>query len=189
MKRLALLFSFFGVLFSSYGQEIVQFETIFGDSFKEWRFTFVENSFEENSSTLDGEISLSWGMSNRWDEYIVNLDGFRSRINLNVVGTMFSFELHNDDNENMIAKRVWPRDLSEWKISHEQSNYEVKVLNPNDPEEWIITKDNKVLCNILTEFQGDPRNWIIDYKSPDIIPQEIQKLAIVIIIHIVCPKI
>lgn len=181
------LFMLLGYSFG-FSQEIISFNTTFSNSFKDWTFDFIEDSFDENTSIIDGQISLTWSIANQWDEYSVTLEGFRSGIKRNAIGTMLSFELTNDSNERVTANRIWPRDLSAWKVDYDGVSYEIRLLYPDDPEEWIIQTENQTLCNILTEFRGDPRYWILDYKSETLIPKEIQKLAVVIIIHITCPK-
>jgi hypothetical protein len=188
MKKLIILSILFISSFS-FSQEILGFKTLYNDSFRSWEIDYVEGVYNDDAEILTGMLELTWGIANKWNDYTCMMGEERASIVYKQIGVMPLIELVDWSNNTVVAKKVWPRDYSEWLINLDHKEYKLELLFNNDIEEWVLTSDNIILCNILTEYRGDLRAWFFDYKTDKEIPLSIQQLAMVAIIYLVCPKI
>ncbi len=131
--------------------------------------------FETSSEELEqGEIEATWAHLNdysQWDYIVGDYDGtiwqkWPNRDDM--------WELKADGNTTTISNR-WPNDNSELIINY---NNEIKVIwrasSFNDGNSWHIYRSQYGEFEFYTEFEDDPRDWLIYDNTIDELPFDIK---------------
>lgn len=144
----------FGVLVSA--QEIVALRATYDDSFREWTIVTADEG------DFDGTLSLTFGgVNNDFTDWSFDLPTVSGSIRQKWSSSDRVWELAYDG-DLITIERVWPGDNREWKIYDGQVTQVIKTRYGNTADEWIITDEKDGYFDIFTQWQGDPRDWIIE---------------------------
>jgi hypothetical protein len=167
MKRVIQVLVCLFIPFCLCGQYILELHSVSDDSFGEWEILLEKDSIE-----VEGELRLTWGMGNDFSAWQYSVDDLYGEISLKFKNNPGHWELRSED-IIVTIKQVWPGDPTEWKISYDKRSFTFRTVYSNQLDEWSNLEQELGQLTILTDTQGDPRDWIIhDYMLDDITFEE-----------------
>ncbi len=123
------------------------------DSFKEWEIQTTDEDVE-------GELTMRWAFKNdpsEWDFYIGDE---RGQIKLKFPTGLQQWEIRIG-NEVAQVKQLWANDKSQWRVTDDTVMLTFKTKYGNNPYDWKLRDDRYGEFVIHTEYEGDPRDWVI----------------------------
>lgn len=133
-------------------QRLVALRTEFNDSFTEW----ILETADEND--FDGELRVTF---NTFDDWSFTFGEVRGDIRQKFRGNDATWEVYADG-ETITINRVWPRDNREWKLSSGKLRQTIRTRYGNTADEWRLANEEDGFFDIFTEWEGDPRDWIVE---------------------------
>ena len=133
-------------------QKLVAMRTQFNDSFTEW---VLETEDEDD---FDGNLSITF---NTFDDWSFTLGDIRGDIRQKFRGNDATWDVFAEG-ETITINRVWPRDNREWKLSSGKLRLTIRTRYGNTADEWRLASEEDGFFDIFTEWEGDPRDWIIE---------------------------
>ena len=164
------------------GQYLMELHSEADNSFREW-----EILLEKDSTEIEGELELTWGLGNDFTQWQYRVDDLDGEIALKFKNNPGLWELRSEG-KVVTIRQVWPGDISEWKISNGDRSFVFKVVYPNRLDEWSIVGDKLGELVMYTENVGDPRDWIISDYTIDDVSFEERMAAIFIGLYSSTPK-
>ena len=145
-------------------QYLTGIASYYNDSFVEWRF-FTDDPDE----SLEGVLKLTWQLSNDdWTAWDYRLGELFGEIKMKWKDQPDQWELRGN-NLIITARTIWRDDFREWRISDGSINLNFKTKWGNSRDEWELKDARLGSFSIYTNFEGDPRDWIIaDETLPDL---------------------
>ena len=145
-------------------QYLTGIASYYNDSFVEWRF-FTDDPDE----SLEGVLKLTWQISNDdWTAWDYRLGELFGEIKMKWKDQPDQWELRGN-NLIVTARTIWRDDFREWRISDGSINLNFKTKWGNSRDEWELKDARLGSFSIYTNFEGDPRDWIIaDETHPDL---------------------
>ena len=170
--RYLILVTFFLVLsFPVSGQQwLIGAETVWSDSFVEWRlYTEVESEEEDEELEASGELELRWKNQDNWTEWDYEFDEEQGQISQASRNRPDQWELRSDDGRLITMRPRWSNDLTEWKITSGSASVIFKSKWRNNLDEWFLTDDRYGHFSLQTAWERDPRQWnIYDELDEDV---------------------
>jgi hypothetical protein len=158
---------------ASHAQYITGIGTKWSDEFTEW------NIYTDDED-LVGEITMRWQMQRDWTEWDFNLGDESGTIKLKWKNDPNLWEI-NGNNELITARTLWKDDASEWRITNNSQSITLKRRWNNNFNEWSLKSDKHGEFDIITDWEGDPREWIVkDDLDEDI--SDAMKVAILFLV-------
>ena len=177
---LFLYFIFCIGLDSVSAQELTGFAVEYGDTFKEWKV--IPADVEINL----GELNLSWPHKLEWNDWEYQLDGRFGNIRQKWINRPNEWELI--DGEFIVSiKNQWRGDLTIWKIKCDDYTLRFESKYSNLSEEWTLVTDKHGAFDIFTEYEGDPRDWIIEDNLDEDVPLALKMAMLFLAIHYSVP--
>ena len=133
-------------------QKLIAMRTQFNDSFTEW---VLETEDEDD---FDGNLSITF---NTFDDWSFTLGDIRGDIRQKFRGNDATWDVFAEG-ETITINRVWPRDNREWKLSSGKLRQTIRTRYGNTADEWRLASEEDGFFDIFTEWEGDPRDWIIE---------------------------
>lgn len=128
------------------------------DSFREWIIYTEEEGME-------GELRMRWQLDNDWSEWDYRLGEATGAIKIKWRGNPNEWELRGG-NQIISMRTRWLNDSREWRIDATQQ-FIIKSRYGNIRDEWTIEESSHGAFEVLTAWEGDPREWVIaDDLSP-----------------------
>ncbi len=164
----------------SYAQELIGFSAEYGDTFKEWKVIPVNEQIDL------GELNLSWPNKSAWNDWGYQLHDRVGNIRQKWINRPDEWELI--DGEYIVSiKNQWRGDLSIWKIKCDDYSLKFESKYNNLADDWTLTTDKYGSFDIYTEYEGDPRDWIIEDRLNEDLPLALKMAMIFITIHYSVP--
>ena len=146
----------------SWGQYIYGISTEWDDSFKEWIIWAEEEEF-------DGSLSMRWPLRNDWSEWDFEFSGQRGAFYLKRQNDPEYWE-GSMGNQLVSCRTVWPGDRRSWMVVQGDKRMQISTAFGNIADEWIAEDSRYGRLRIFTDWEGDPRDWIIEDELSDEIP-------------------
>ncbi|MCI5080378.1 MAG: hypothetical protein MRY78_01730 [Saprospiraceae bacterium] len=179
MRYILLLF-LFGCSQMVHAQYLVGLETKWADSFREWTL-FAEA--EEN----DGHLQLRWLGQDDWTEWDYRVEDSFGQIKQKWKDNPNEWELRG--NNNIVSMRTsLIGNFREWRISDNQHTLTFQTRYGNMADEWEMRNKELGYFGMLTEYEGDPRSWIITDELQEELSFELKMAMIFIAIYQSTPK-
>jgi len=170
MRYLILLTSFLALSLTASGQQwLVGAETVWSDSFVEWKlYTASESEEEEEELEATGELELRWKNQDNWTEWDYEFEEEEGQISQASRSRPDHWELRS--NGRLITMRPrWSNDFTEWKITSGSSYFIFKSKWRNNLDEWFLVNDKYGHFSLKTAWERDPRQWdIYDELDEDV---------------------
>ncbi len=155
------------------GQYLIGISTVWNDSFKEWTLIAEEESD-------DGKLEMRWQLRNDWSEWDFDFAGVRGEIFLKRENDNQHWQARgNGDVVN--ARTVWPGDRSEWQVSYQDIDLTIRTVIRDIADEWVVEDRRYGTFLVYTDWEGDPRDWIIE----DNLSEDIPHLMKIMLVHVV----
>lgn len=179
--KLSLLFyvlNLMPILMSA--QELIGFSVEYGDSFIEWEVVPADKEIDL------GSLELSWPYKSDWSVWEYNVVGRVGSIRQKWINRPNEWELI--DGEYIVAiKNQWRGDLTNWKITCEDFILRFESRYNNIVDEWMLTTDKYGTFEIYTDYEGDPRDWVIEDGLDSDVPLACKMAMIYICIYYSVP--
>jgi len=164
------------------GQYLLELHSEYDNSFREW-----EILLELDSTEIEGNLELTWGIGNDFTEWRYRIGDLDGEIAQKFNSNPGLWELRSEG-EVVTIQQVWPGDISEWKISKGDRSFKFRIVYPNRLDEWSIVGDKLGELVLYTENIGDPRDWIVSDYTVDSVSFEERLAAIFIGLYTSIPK-
>lgn len=162
MKLKLGLFIVFILLFTVLpAQYITGIGTKWSDEFTEWIIYTVDEETE-------GEIFMRWQMQSDWTEWDYNIGEESGNIRLKWKDDPNHWEI-SGNNELITARTLWKDDLSEWRITNNSQTITLQRKWNNNFNEWQLKQSRYGEFDVFTNWEGDPREWIVRDELDDTI--------------------
>lgn len=172
-KALAIIFFLIFILGGTalHAQYLESVHTLYSDSFREWTIY----DLDEN----EGYIKQQWILRDNWTEWEYELGDISGQIKLKWQDNPNEWEVRGDG-EVISVKTLWRNDFTEWRLDDGTHRITFRSLYTNNANIWTIREKTFGPFSLETEWNNDPRDWIIyDELDADISPH--MKMAMVFI--------
>lgn len=181
MKNILVPVLFLFLPFITKGQYLTGIASRYSDSFVEWLF-YTEDE------TAEGELKIRWQFQTddftEWDYRIGETFG---DIKLKWKGKPDEWELRG--NNNIISARtLWNGDFREWRITNNSISLTLKTKWGNQWDEWQLRDDHHGQFTMYTNYESDPRDWIIVDEMDADISFEMKMMMMFIVVFNSSPK-
>lgn len=167
--------------YSVLSQELIGFSVEYGDTFIEW------NVIPANEEIDLGELNLSWPHKSDWNDWEYKIDDRVGNIRQKWINKPNEWELI--DGEYIVSIRnQWKGDLTIWKIKCDDYTLKFESKYNNLADEWTLTTDKYGHFDIYTEYEGDPKDWIIEDGLFEDVPMAIKMAMIFVSIYYSVPR-
>ena len=164
-----------------YAQQITGVATKWNDSFREWEVY-------TNDEDIIGNISLQSTTNDDWSSWIYQVGDHFGTIKLKWSNDESQWELRGE-NEIITARTLWRNDFSAWNCYDGQQRIKWKALYKTPMEEWRIDPSgNDFSFSVFTEWEGDPRAWIIEDSSGQTLSFPYKMMLVFIAIYQSSPR-
>lgn len=161
-------------------QNLIGFSTEYNDTYREWRI------FPEDEDIDLGSLSLSWPYNSSWDDWEYIIENKVGDIHPKWINDKHHWEII-DGPYVVSIKPQWRNDYSIWRISCDEYDFTFESKYRNIADEWQLTTKTNGTFHIYTEYEGDPRDWIIeDYLSSEV-PVALKMAMIFVVIQYSTP--
>lgn len=165
------------------GQYFLELHSESNNSFREWEFLM-----EKDSTEVEGDLELTWGLNNDFTQWQYRVDELYGEISQKFNNNPGIWELRSEG-KIITIRQVWPGDASEWKISYDERSFVIRAVYSHRFDEWSVVGNNYGELAMYTEIQGDIRDWIVSDYMIDSITFEERMAAIFIALYSSTPKI
>ena len=161
-------------------QHVTGLSTQWSDSFSEW---IIYTDAEE----LQGELRLRFMARDDWREWDYRIGETFGDIKLKWKGKPDEWELRG--NNNIISARtLWNGDFREWRITNNSISLTLKTKWGNQWDEWQLRDDHHGQFTMYTNYESDPRDWIIVDEMDADISFEMKMMMMFIVVFNSSPK-
>jgi len=155
MRYIFLFITLSLMLFTSslQAQVLTGISAKWSDAFNEWTF-FTDTEDEE------GDLTMRWQMRNDWSEWDYRIGESSGSIRMKWKDDPTQWEVRGDG-EIVTIRMKWNNDISQWTLSDGTNRFTFKTRWANNLNEWILKNEDKGIFEIYTEYENDPRDWLI----------------------------
>ncbi len=173
---------FFFLLFSiaTQAQYITGIGTKWSDEFIEW------NIYTEDDE-IAGEITMRWQMQLDWSEWDYTIGDESGSIKMKWKNNPNQWEV-SGENELITMRTLFKDDPSEWRITNDSETITLKSRWRNNFNEWQLKHGKYGEFNIISQWEGDPREWIIEDDLDDEISANMKVAIMFIVTYHSSPK-
>ncbi len=141
-KKKYFVFLFLIVSFNLQAQMITGISTKWSDEFSEW-------TVWTDDEDVEGEVTRRWQMRDDWSEWDYRIGEETGSIRQKRKGDPTHWEIRGYD------------DIRTWKITN-NSKYITLITRYGDSlDEWILQDENNGIFHMYTEYEQDPRDWVV----------------------------
>ncbi len=180
MKRLLLLLPLLLALETLQAQYLGGIATRWNDSFTEWVL------LDENGEPA-GELKLRWPFQNDWSEWDFEFGETFGSIRRKWRDNPNEWELRCD-NRIYTARTVWPDNPREWRITDNRLSLTFRTTWGNVWDEWETRQSPHGSFELFTQYEGDPRDWVIADHLDEQVPLPMKILMTFIAVFHSSPK-
>ncbi len=127
--------------------------TDYDDAFFEWTIT---------TDSLEGELDMRNIFQEDWSEWDYSYeDESFGQIKLKWKQDPSLWELRGD-NQIITARTIFKGDFLGWRITDNERSVELRSKFRNMPIEWEMKSKKYGNLFIYQDFEGDPREWVIE---------------------------
>jgi len=179
-KFVISFFAFLVILPCTDAQRITKVEAKWLDSFREW-------NIETEVDGLDGSLSATWALSDDWAEWGYDLGENTGSMKLKFAPDPNLWEFRSG-NEVITARTIWSNDITEWRFTDGERIIQLRLKRDATPFIWFSEGETHGFIDIYTEYEQDPRVWLIEDKLNEDISVLYRMAMIFIAINHSSPK-
>ncbi|MEM1320026.1 MAG: hypothetical protein AAGG75_07185 [Bacteroidota bacterium] len=166
--------------YSGVAQYLTGAGTKWGDEFTEW---IIYTDDEE----LQGELIMRWQNRNDWSEWDYRIGDVMGGFKLVWQNDPGQWELRGNGRV-ITARTVYPRDFRQWRITDNSHTLVLRSRWTNNFNEWQLRDDEFGNLDIYTQWEDDPREWIITDELDERISLEMKLTAVFLALLTSAPK-
>ena len=142
-----------GFLNTGLAQDIIGARTIWSDSFREWEFLTVDEY-------RSGRLYMRWPSKDDWTQWDFRMGDTIAEMKLKWQGNPDLWEIRCNG-VTVTARTLWAGDFREWRLEDGDKKIVWKTRYGNSAEEWITRDDDHGFFSVYTNWEGDPRDWVV----------------------------
>ena len=154
--------------------------TKWSDEFREW-------TIYTDDEEVEGDLIMRWQMKNDWTEWDYRIDEEIGSIRMKWKDDPSQWEIRGNG-EIITARMLWKNDVREWRITNNTKSITLKSKWGNNLNEWLLKEDKYGYFEIYTEWENDPREWVIVDELDEDISLPMKMAFIFIAIYHSSPK-
>jgi len=180
--RKTVLFLFFFLSYSSLSAQFISgVATRWSDDFSEW-LIFPESEEEE-----EGYLRMRWQSQRDWTVWDYRLGDWSGAVKLKWKQNPNQWEFRGN-NEIVTARTLWNNNLLEWRITSKLGQFTLKSRYGNVQDEWALRNSKVGEFRMYTNWEGDPREWVIVDELDEEISMTTKIAMLFIVIYHSSPK-
>lgn len=155
MLRFILLVLFLGpVVVSAQDHQLYAVHSKWDDSFREWELQTMDED-------LEGELKMRWSFRDDFTQWDFNLGDEHGEVKLKFPTGLQQWEVRYG-NEVVLVQQQWQGDVRQWRVTDNTITLHFKTKWGNNPFEWEMREESRYgKFRMYTEYDGDPRDWVI----------------------------
>jgi len=170
-----------GSAIAGFGQQLQSIHTRWDDSYAEW---VVYTSDE----SVEGTLSLRWPMQGDWTKWDFRIGEEAGSFEMHYVEDPGFWEARSG-NTLLTARWFWPGDITRWKIQDDYRLWIFQTRWNHMTEDWVLNDPLDFgSLQLYTEYEGDPRDWIIDDQMDPQIPTRSKLFMVFLGIYHATPR-
>lgn len=182
ISRIFILLFFFWLGYSNLSAQYLSgIATRWSDDFSEW-IIYPENEEEE-----EGYLRMRWQNQRDWTIWDYSLGDWSGAIKLKWKNNPNEWEFRGN-NEIVTARTLWNNNLLEWRITTRSGQYTLKSRYGNLLDEWQLRNSKNGTFRMYTNWEGDPRDWIIIDELDEAISLTTKIAMMFIVVYHSSPK-
>ena len=140
-------------------QVITGMSTKWSDEFSEW-------SIWTDDEDIEGELTRRWQNRDDWTEWDYRIGEEVGTIRQKRKDDPTFWEIRGSD-DIVTAKMAWRNDIRTWKITNNSQYVTLNSRNGATLDEWILRDERHGIFHMYTEYELDPRDWVIVDKMDE----------------------
>lgn len=151
-----------------------------------WKETFGEWTLYTDNQEVEGDLQLRWLTNNDWTEWTYVLGEENGTIRMKWKDNPNEWEVRSG-NEVVTMRTVLNHNFREWRII---SNITLtwKTRYDNSFDEWELNDGNLGNFTMLTAWEGNPGDWIIEDELDENINLTTKMAMVFLVIFNSSPK-
>lgn len=184
MKKLLPFAVLFFLAIQSQAQYLTGLSSYYDDSFIEWRFYAEDEQGDED----EGELKITWQLrENDFTEWDYRIGDAFGTIKMKWKDNPEEWELRGN-NTIIGARTVWPGQFEEWRITDNSTTLTLKSKWSNQWDEWLLRNSNNGNFSMYTNYERDPRDWVIVDELDDKVTFEMKVMLMFVVMFNSTPK-
>ncbi len=131
--------------------------TKYDDGFGEWEI-FVE---DENGDEVQGNLDMRWKFKGDWTQWDYRIGEKSGSIEMRFRNDPSQWEIR-ENGKIITAKMLWSNDVREWRITNNTTSFNLEAKFGTRLNEWFVLDKQHGEFRIYTQYEDDPRDWIIE---------------------------
>ncbi|MCB0655096.1 MAG: hypothetical protein KDC57_03115 [Saprospiraceae bacterium] len=155
--------------------------TKWDDSYSEWVIYTADESIE-------GTLSIRWPLQGDWSKWDYRIGEEAGSFEMRYLEDPGYWEARSG-NTLLTARWFWPGDVSHWKVMDDDLTWQWQTRWRHVTEEWLLTEPKEHgSLQLYTEYEGDPRDWIIEDRMNPEVPLVTKLFMVFLGIYHASPK-
>ena len=126
-----------------------------------WDDAFFEWELQTDMEDVQGELTMRWPMQRDFTQWDFNLDELHGQISLKFPSGLQQWEVRIG-NELALVQQQWQNDFTRWRITDNDVTVHFNTKYGNTPFEWKMREAERYgKFLVYTEYDQDPRDWVI----------------------------
>ena len=170
----------FGVIFFFFSsplgiaQQITGIGTVWANDLREWVLLSEEDEI--------GELRMRWRNQNDWTNWDYRIGEITGTIEQKWRDDPNEWEIRGD-NEIATARTIWKNKFREWRITNNDLQLTIRTRYGNIADEWETITSDYGYFEMLTVWEGDPREWVIIDELDQNIPLSMRMALIFVVMY------
>ncbi len=130
----------------------------------------------------EGKLEMTWVQKRDITDWYYELGDYSGTIRQKWQNSFDEYELRSDEGNVITMKVKWRNDFSQWVITSNTAQFLWRTTYQDDGNRWQIDDEETGEFFVFTEFEGDPRDYLIeDHTHLDFIEEKVACLFITMI--------
>jgi hypothetical protein len=136
-------------------QVLTGINTRYNDAFVDWEI------YVDSLDDAAGNLTMTWQNPDDWTQWSYRMGDVSGNIKTKWQKDISLWEIRGG-NKTVSAQMMWSNDPREWRITNNDFSLELKTRFKQNFDEWVIEDSKHGYFRVLTRYQNDPRDWIIE---------------------------
>jgi hypothetical protein len=141
------------------GDVITAFGITYSEDYTDW-------SLYGQTEDPEGNLKIKWIYQNDWSEWVFRFDEITGQIKLRSKNDPNIWELRSGG-KVITMKTIYPGDFNQWRITDDTYTITYKTKYTNVYDGWVMDSRDGGSFQVYTQWEMDPRDWIVDDSATD----------------------
>jgi hypothetical protein len=179
MKKLLLVIALF--IFNQISAQILSgFSARFNNAFVDWEI-YTDDDSEK------GNLTMTWQQPDDWTQWSYRIGEQTGTIKTKWSNDLSQWEIRGE-NKVITAQPLWQGDPNQWRITDNNFSLELQTKWRGRFDEWYINDSRRGKMSIFSEYQNDPRDWVIDDELDPVVSLPMKMAIVYLVIFNSAPK-